>query len=154
MTDRKMRRSERQADEMTIRQILKAGEYGVFCTLSDDGFPYGVPVNYVFDGEKIYFHCAKSGHKLDNIDGCDKVCFTVVSDCEVISQKLTTHYRSVVVFGTAKRCEKNKKKALLLLTQKYSAKFPDKSAQEIERLFDVVEIVEITPIKISGKVNK
>ncbi len=32
----------------------------------EDGYPYGVPVNYVVDKDKIYFHCAKdAGHKVE-----------------------------------------------------------------------------------------
>ena len=31
------------------------------------GYPYTVPLSYVYDGEKIFFHCAKTGHKLDAI---------------------------------------------------------------------------------------
>ena len=33
----------------------------------DDGYPFAIPVNYFYDQEqdKIYFHGAKSGHKVD-----------------------------------------------------------------------------------------
>lgn len=45
----------------------------------DDGYPFAIPVNYFYDQEqdKIYFHGAKSGHKVDALKKNDKVCFTV-----------------------------------------------------------------------------
>ncbi|MBQ7355214.1 MAG: pyridoxamine 5'-phosphate oxidase family protein, partial [Clostridia bacterium] len=53
-------------------------------------------------GGKIYFHSAVVGHKIDALRACDKVCFTVVDADEVVAEKFTTYYRSVIVFGRAR----------------------------------------------------
>ena len=75
MKNYEMRRANLEADESTSKQILVEGSYGILSTVGEDGFPYGVPVNYAYDGDKIYFHCAKnSGHKQYNILFSDKVC--------------------------------------------------------------------------------
>ena len=52
---------------------------GVLAVNGDDGYPYAVPINYFYDEaqEKIYFHSARAGHKVDSLTACDKVCFTV-----------------------------------------------------------------------------
>lgn len=59
MTDYKMRRSNRQMSDTDAKEVLHNGEYGVLSTIDSDGCPYGVPLNFAFDGERIYFHCAK-----------------------------------------------------------------------------------------------
>ena len=69
-----IRRSDRAQSESTAVEILKKGSYGVLSTVGADGYPYGVPVNYVYDDVKIYFHCAKSGHKLDAVRASRKIC--------------------------------------------------------------------------------
>ena len=74
-----MRRSDWRLAEDEAKQILVQGEYGILSTIGEDGFPYGVPLSYAYDGEKIYFHCAADvGHKLENLDFSNKACFTVV----------------------------------------------------------------------------
>lgn len=62
-----MRRKDRQAGEEDILRILKENVYGVLSTISEDGWPYGVPVSYVYEDGKIYFHSATMGHKVDNL---------------------------------------------------------------------------------------
>lgn len=60
-----MRRKDRLLTEKEAKEILSEGEYGVLSTIGEDGYPYGVPVNYVYLNDSIYFHCAADvGHKL------------------------------------------------------------------------------------------
>ena len=56
-------------------------------------------MNYVLCDDKILFHGAKSGHKYDSIRRCDKASFCLVADDEIVPEKLTDAYRSVIVFG-------------------------------------------------------
>jgi nitroimidazol reductase NimA-like FMN-containing flavoprotein (pyridoxamine 5'-phosphate oxidase superfamily) len=63
------------------------------------------PLNYIYRDGKIYFHCAKEGHKIDNIRENPRVCFTVVGEWRVVPEKNTTVYRSVVAFGRARIVE-------------------------------------------------
>lgn len=155
MNNYEMRRKERAADLKTAEQILENAEYGVLSTVGSDRFPYGVPLNFAYDGKKIYFHCAKNaGHKQDNLDYSDKICFTVVDNPQVIAEKLTTKYESAVVFGTAEKTENNKRYALELLAKKYAPDLPDIGRSEIEKYYNVTDIYEISIIKISAKVNR
>lgn len=106
-----IRRSDRAQSESTAVEILKKGSYGVLSTVGADGYPYGVPVNYVYDDGKIYFHCAKNeGHKQENMRFSGKVSFTVVTKSDVISEKFTTGYESAVAFGIASKLLQTKKK--------------------------------------------
>lgn len=75
---RKMRRFKQAVSEEECRQILKTEKRGVLSVVGDNGYPYGIPINFYYDENdgKIYFHCAKEGHKIDAIKNCDKACFT------------------------------------------------------------------------------
>ncbi len=65
--ERKMRRFRQELPEAESRRILAEGKYAVWAVAGDDGYPYAVPVNYVYDGEAIYVHCARQWHKTDSI---------------------------------------------------------------------------------------
>lgn len=96
---RKMRRENRLMSDSDTRNLLQSGTYGVLALSGDDGYPYSVPINYVFDGERLYFHSASSGHKLDAIARCEKASFCVVENGGIIESEFTTRYKSVIVFG-------------------------------------------------------
>ena len=72
---RKMRRWKQQLSDANTKQILKITKRGVLSVLGDDGYPYGIPINYYYDenDNAIYFHSAKEGHKLDAIKQNNKV---------------------------------------------------------------------------------
>ena len=76
---RPLRRKKRAITDEEARKLLATCKRGVFAVNGDDGYPYAIPVNYFFDAEhdKIYFHGAKAGHKVDALKRDDKVCFTV-----------------------------------------------------------------------------
>lgn len=98
---REMRRKRQQLTDTECIEILKRNTSGVLAVSGDSGYPYAVPLSYVYDEHTLYFHCAKSGHKLDAIKDCDKVSFCVVDQDLVVPQEYTTYYRSVIVFGRA-----------------------------------------------------
>ena len=109
---RKMRRAERELPEGQAKEILENGSYGVLALAGDGGYPYAVPLNYVYDGERIYFHCAAEGHKIDAIAWDNKCSFCVVENGGVIEDRFTTKYRSVIAFGkiyeeTDEKCREN-----------------------------------------------
>ena len=98
---RPMRRKEKQLDDAAARQLLKTARRGVLSVCGDDGYPYAVPINYLYDEEagKIYFHGASAGHKFESISRCDKVCFTVYGNESIKKESWAPFLQSVVVFG-------------------------------------------------------
>ncbi|MBR3051469.1 MAG: pyridoxamine 5'-phosphate oxidase family protein, partial [Selenomonadaceae bacterium] len=86
---REMRRSKQVLSQETAEKILREGEFGVLALSGDDGYSYAVPINYAVEGNKIYFHSAKVGHKLDAIKRNEKVSFCVVDRHEVIAEEFT-----------------------------------------------------------------
>ena len=106
MTERPMRRKDRRLSAADGRAILAKGTHGVLSVVGDGGWPYAVPMNYTVMGTQIYLHCARAGYKLDAIARDDRVCFTVVTQAQVIPAHITTLYESVVVLGRAQVGEK------------------------------------------------
>ena len=122
---REMRRSKQVLSQETAEKILREGEFGVLALSGDDGYSYAVPINYAVEGNKIYFHSAKTGHKLDAIRNNDKVSFCVVDKHEVVAEEFTTYFTSAIAFGRIKIVEDNadpdKLRGLELLADKYSS---------------------------------
>lgn len=96
---REMRRKRQALSAEETASVLYRGMSGVLALAGDDGYPYAVPVSYVYDGDKICFHCAKSGHKLDAIQRNAKASFCVIDQDQIIPEEYTTYFRSVIVFG-------------------------------------------------------
>lgn len=107
---RKMRRANQQITENECLEILKNETNGVLAVAGDDNYPYAVPMSFVYNNNKIYFHSAITGHKIDSIKNNLKVSFCVVSEDNIISEKFTTAYKSVIVFGKARFVEDEKEK--------------------------------------------
>lgn len=59
--------------------LLLSSRRGILAVNGDDGYPYAIPINYVYDkdAQKIYFHGARTGHKVNALHACNQVCFTV-----------------------------------------------------------------------------
>lgn len=151
----KMRRADRELSKAEVATILKNGEYGVLSTIGADGYPYGVPVSYVYVDSKIYFHCAGGvGHKLDNINRCAKVCFTVVGKTEIMPEDFSTKYESVIAFGTASKVVGEKQTVLEVIILKYAPDFKEAGLKLISKAIDKTDIYEIKIEHMTGKARK
>ena len=143
---REMRRKNCIIATEAAEKILRGGDFGVLALSGDDGYNYAVPINYAVEGNKIYFHSAKSGHKLDAIKNNDKVSFCVVDRHEVIAEEFTTYFSSAIAFGRIKIISDNsdpdKRRGLELLADKYSSTAsPERREKEINRVKSLVVIV-------------
>ena len=79
MEFRKMRRFRQQLAKSECDAILSAGTSGTLALLGDNGYPYAVPISYVYADGKLYFHSARTGHKVDAIRQYDKASFCVIA---------------------------------------------------------------------------
>ena len=152
---KKMRRHDKEVSKDIAIKILEETEYGVLSTIGEDGYPYGVPIHHVCVDGKIYFHCAMTGHKLDNIKYKDKVSFCVVGQTEVIPNDFSTDYESVVVFGRISEVfDDLKQKALLSIIEKYSKDFISEGLDYIAKDNKVTKVMCIDIEHITGKVRR
>ena len=121
---REMRRKRQALSREEVSSVLYRGTSGVLALSGDDNYPYAVPISYVYDGENIYFHCAKSGHKLDVIQQNEKVSFCVIDQDKIVPDEYTSYFRSVIAFGHVEVItdEKEKLSAVEKLAIKYAPK--------------------------------
>ena len=149
-----MRRKKQALSPAACDAILQAGTSGVLALSGADGQPYAVPLSYVYHEGKVYFHCARAGHKLDLLDQNPKASFCVIGQDQVVPEKYTTYYRSVILFGTVRRLTagEEKRAAILALARRYSPDEPaEKVDAEIARYWDALCMLELTPDHITGK---
>ncbi len=150
---REMRRKKQLLPTAESISIIEKMTSGVLAVVGDDGYPYSVPISYVFIGDVIYFHSALSGHKIDAIRNNNKASFCVVEKDVVIPEEYTTYFRSVIVFGKVRilEDETEKMRAIEKLAEKYSPMQVDGRKREIEKSFNRLCIIELTIEHLSGK---
>ena len=150
---RPMRRFKQEVSREECIKILTEEKRAVFAVNGDDGYPYAVPVNFWYDSEvdRIYFHCAKAGHKLDAMLKDDKICFTVYNT-GYRKEDWSYYVTSVIVFGRAKVMddEEEKREKIKRFGMKY---YPTEQEvdEEIRKDFSRVNFVEITIEHMTGK---
>ena len=149
---REMRRKDKEIGREAAIDLLTNCEYGVLSTVGNDGQPYGVPLNYTYKDNCIYFHCALEGHKIDNLEDNPKVSFCTVGDTEVLPSEFSTNYVSAVAFGVASEVLGTERyDALVLLLEKFSPGFMEEGKKYIEKLDKVTKVIKIEVQHISGK---
>jgi nitroimidazol reductase NimA-like FMN-containing flavoprotein (pyridoxamine 5'-phosphate oxidase superfamily) len=150
---REMRRKEQNLSLAESIAVLNNGTSGVLAVSGDNDYPYAVPLSYVYYDSKIFFHWAKTGHKLDAIARNNKVSFCVIDQDNVVPQEYTTYFRSVIVFGKARilEDEAEKRSALEKLAARYSPDHEQGRLQEIDKLFKQVCVVELAIEHMTGK---
>lgn len=122
---------------------------------SADNEGYGIPINYVFDNDKIYFHCAVEGTKLTYLRKNNKVSFCVVGATQVMPSKFGTLYNSAIASGKITDIEGDEKReALVLFIKKYSPEFMNEGIEYINKLYDRVKILKLSIDTITGKARK
>ncbi|MHC1682008.1 MAG: pyridoxamine 5'-phosphate oxidase family protein [Clostridiaceae bacterium] len=149
-----MRREDKQLSGTETLKLLTDSEYGVLSMTLENGYSYGVPLNYVFFNNNIYFHCATEGVKLSALKHNPKVSFCVVNTAEVIAEKFSTSYKSVIAFGTGSEVlseEIEKETALLSFIEKYSPEFLEKGKAYIAQAKDKTKVYKIQVEHVTGK---
>lgn len=118
---REMRRGKQLLSMEDTIAVMDRCSNGVLACLGDEDYPYAVPLSYVYFNDKIYFHSAKTGHKIDAIAKYPKVSFSVIDEDTIVSEEYTTYFRSVIAFGKARIVEDDERlEAFKALVEKYS----------------------------------
>lgn len=153
MEFREMRRKKQQLGRGECEAVLDRGTAGVLAVTGDGGYPYPVPLSYVRDGDRLYFHSAPAGHKIDAIERDGRAAFCVIDQDQVVADKYTTYFRSVMAFGTARILEDpaERRRALDLLAAKYAPDDAEGRQAEADKLFDRTCMVELAIEHLTGK---
>lgn len=151
---RKMRRSKQELTKEECIEILKKEPRGVLSVQGKEGYPYGMPMTHWYNEKdgKIYFHGAKSGHKIDAIRNCDKVSFCVMDKGYRNEGEWALNIRSVIVFGRLHTVEEPEK--VTEICTNLCKKFTDDETYveyELEHFGSQVLCLELEPEHITGK---
>lgn len=152
-----MRPIRKKKNEISIdkaKELLRCSRRGVLAVNGDNGYPYAIPVNYLYDenAQKIIFHGAKAGHKADSLKACDKVCFTVCGNETVKEEAWAPYVQSAVVFGRCHLIE-NRETAIELL-KRFAMKYYPSEDMVVDALAasaGAVQMFQIEIEHISGK---
>ena len=150
---REMRRFKQALTREQCDEILNRGTSGVLAVAGEGGWPYAVPLSYVWTAGRLFFHFAPAGHKLDAIRREERVSFCVTGRDQVVPEEYTTYYRSVIVFGRARVVDspEGKRHAIEALCGKYCPGFPEAMAAEIDGSGERFLMVELVPERVTGK---
>lgn len=140
---REMRRRRQQLSPEECKRILAEGTSGVLAVRGDEGYPYAVPLSYVYEEGRLFFHGAAAGHRRDAVLRDPKASFCVIGGDRVVPEEYTTYFRSVIVFGKIRILEEE--------AEKYSPRQEDGRQREIDRGFSALCMMELTVEHMTGK---
>ena len=153
--EKPIRRADRATSLEDARALLMRATYGVLSTVDSDGLPYATPLSYACVDNRIYFHCAHEGRKLDNIAANPRVAFCVIGDTQTLPREFATRYESAVAFGKAQMVTGDEKRAaLVLLLEKYSPEFMASGMKYLEGKFAQTTVVRIDIDHLTGKARR
>ena len=153
MEFRAMRRKRQHLSEAESIEILRKATAGTLALLGDGGYPYAVPISYVYADGKLYFHSALSGHKVDAIRNCDKASFCVIDKDDVQPERYTTFFRSVIAFGRIHiiEDEQEKQETARLLGDRYNPNQEEALQKELEHGFARMMMIRFDIEHLTGK---
>lgn len=149
----KMRRFKQELNQSEIERILRSNTSCVLALIDGNGYPYSVPLSYVYSGGNVYFHSAKAGHKIDAVNCCKKATFCIIDKDDVQPEKYTTFYKSVIAFGNVEIVNDKEETlfAIKALGEKYYPDHPDELQAEIEKFKSAFLIIKFKIEHITGK---
>ena len=138
-----------------IIEILDAEKRGVLSVIGDDGYPYGMPMNYWYNKENgyLYFHSGKKGHKVESLAANNKVSFCVYDSGYKNEGEWALNISSVIVFGRVHIVEDHED--AMRICKEMSLKYtPDLAyiEEEIQKFGDATLCYELRPEHMTGKI--
>lgn len=151
---REIRKKKNEIGEDAVKHLLENERRGVLAVNGDNGYPYAIPVNYIYcrNEGKIYFHGSKMGHKVDSIKNSNKVCFTVFGNESIKNEAWAPYVQSAVAFGKCRLIGDHD--LSIKLVRKLACKyFPNEKLvdEEIAVSGKAVQMFEIEIEHLSGK---
>lgn len=148
-----MRRKRQQISEEESISILQKSTAGTLALLGDNGYPYAVPISYVYADGTLYFHSALSGHKVDAIRNCNKASFCVIDKDDVHPEMYTTFFRSVIAFGRIHiiEDEQEKQETACLLGDRYNPHQEEALQKELEQGLTRMLMIRFDIEHLTGK---
>jgi nitroimidazol reductase NimA-like FMN-containing flavoprotein (pyridoxamine 5'-phosphate oxidase superfamily) len=158
MSNAPVRRADKLMDEARVREVLASAYSGRLATVGADGWPYVVPLLYVYMGEQIYTHnAAARGHLRSNLEHDPRACFEIDEPGEVFGYgrfecDTSLSYASVIAFGKVRIVTDRDEKARFCsaLMTKYAAHVPGRPKDVFPRI-DHIAVYAMAIERATGK---
>lgn len=151
---RELTRAHQRLSEADCLRLLCEQTRGVLSVTGDDGYPYGMPMNYEYDEQDgcVWFHCGEGGHRADALTRCDKVSFCVYDQGTRKEGHWAYTVHSVIVFG---RIEQVRDREMIeKVARRLSHRFTQDEAyiqREIDTFASRTVLLRLVPEHICGK---
>lgn len=151
-----VRRKDREISREEALELLDSTEYGVLSMVDKDGDAYGIPINHVRKDDRLIFHCALEGRKLDCLKSNPRASFCVVGRTKPLPEKFSTEYESAIVQGTVEIIEDETRKIedLRILCEKFTPEHLEAAEKAITKSLHRTGIFELRMETITGKAMK
>ncbi len=154
---RELARKKQELPKEECIRILQTETRGILSVHGENGYPYGMPMNHWFDPEDgaVYFHCGRSGHRLDALQKDARVSYCVCDRGVREEGEWAWHVSSVILFGEITVIDDQK--LVREITAKLSRKFTQDEAyirQEIESYAAGTLLLRLDPVHMCGKLVK
>lgn len=148
-----MRRKELAMTRESTLALIDAQEYAVLCLTDPDGRAYGVPMEYVRQGDSLFFHGAIEGRKVDSMRKNPWACAVILGATTVVPEKFGRKYESAIVEGPVSFIDDpgQKREVMTWVAAARSPGYPEKGQTVIERMLDRVLIYRMHMEIITGK---
>lgn len=149
-----------QLTKEQVDSLLLKSQDCVLATQGKDGFPYAIPMNFLYHNDKIYMHGRKKGEKIDNIKLNSKVCIVIHQMLGLLYENIdeacdvNVKYNSVVILGHASILTDTdaKREILNLIVEKYTPQFLDKDLPE--NMIKNTAVIEVDIKEYTSKYHK
>lgn len=149
---RDMRRIKQQITEQECFEILKQEPRGILALYGENDYPYALPMNHLFLDNKLYFHAAKTGHKLDALEKNGRVSFCVMDKGFRKENEWALNIKSVIIFGKIRKID-NADETMHIVRQLGLKYYP--TAEEVEetlqKTISRVQLLELSIDHMTGK---
>jgi nitroimidazol reductase NimA-like FMN-containing flavoprotein (pyridoxamine 5'-phosphate oxidase superfamily) len=158
MSSPQLRRADRAMSEQRAYAMLERGFSGQLATVGADGYPYCIPLLYIWMDGEIYLHTSSAGgHLRANVEREPRICFGIDEPDQVFDYgrfecDSGLAYQSVIVFGKIRIIEERavKQRFCEALMAKYGKPDSNRPKGFFPRI-DAITVYAIAIERITGK---
>jgi uncharacterized protein len=153
-----LRRADRAMTDEQVLRALERGFAGRLATVGEDGYPYCVPLLYIWADDQVFLHGTSArSHLRSNVEREPRACFEIdepdgVFDYGRFECDSGLAFESVIVFGKIRIAEERAIKQLFCerLMEKYGKPNSIRPKHFFPRL-DAITVYAMTVERMTGK---
>ena len=148
-----MRRLDLVLSQEEAIAIVDENQFAVLCLNDPAGRPYGLPMDYVRQGNSLYFHGSKEGRKVNSMKATPWACAVIIGENEIVPNKFDKKYKSVIVEGGIELIDEPefKRQVMTWVVKRKSPDYFEKGLTVIKKMLDRVLVYKMNMETVSGK---